>query len=46
MLDEEEKNAALGDKNKRVWVFFFPDTVTVLRIWRVIQFLTFTHQFY
>jgi hypothetical protein len=32
MLDEEEKNAALGDKKKRMWVFFFPDTVTVLRI--------------
>ena len=27
MLDEEEKNAALSDKKKRMWVFFFPDTV-------------------
>jgi hypothetical protein len=32
MLDEEEKNAALGDKRKHMWVFFFPDTVTVLLI--------------
>ena len=30
MLDEEEKNVALGDKTMRMWVFFFPDTVTVL----------------
>jgi hypothetical protein len=29
-----------------MWVFFFPDTVAVLLIWRVIQFLTFTYQFY
>jgi hypothetical protein len=30
MLHEEEKNAALGDKRKHMWVFFFPDTVAVL----------------
>jgi hypothetical protein len=32
MFDEEEKNAALSDKKKRMWVFFFPDTITVLLI--------------
>ena len=32
MLDEEEKNAGLRDKKKRMWVFFFPDTVAVLLI--------------
>jgi hypothetical protein len=32
MLDEEEKNAALSDKKKHMWVFSFPDTVTVLLI--------------
>jgi hypothetical protein len=29
-----------------MWVFFLPDPVAVLLIWRVIQFLTFTHQLY
>jgi hypothetical protein len=33
MLDEQEKNVAVSDdKKKRMWVFFFPDTVTVLLI--------------
>jgi hypothetical protein len=32
MLDEEEKNAALSDKKKRMWVFFLPDPVAVLLI--------------
>ena len=32
-LDEEEKNVAVSDdKKKRMWVFLFPDTVTVLLI--------------
>jgi hypothetical protein len=32
MFDEEAKNAPLRDKKNRKWVFFFPDTVTVLLI--------------
>ena len=32
MVDEKEKMFALSDKKKRMWVFFFPDTVTVLLI--------------
>jgi len=44
MLDEEEKNAALIDKKKRMWSlftylspqFFFPYTVTLLLMWYVI----------
>ena len=44
MLDEEEKNAALSDKKKRMWSLFtylspqifFPYTVTILLMWYVI----------